>query len=175
MLYLASGASHIAPDIRADSAQFLNILLDKTGVEGIRGAGWAKAVGGMVGVLGWVDGKVRAAGMQRKTLEVLGRVLEVGLEEEEERGGRVYGLPVVGGVYDYLGLWGGGGEGGDPEDVDARRRWLAGEKKVLGAIRSGLEAARKEGGEVGRIAKRVEGTLERGLAVDIDGDDNNDA
>ncbi|KAL7273733.1 rRNA processing protein [Rhizina undulata] len=68
-------------------------------------------------------------------------------------------------VKSNVGVSGAGETMGEPEDLDARRRYLRDGpgKGALGFLRAGLEGLRKEGGEAGRIAGKVVGVLDEGL------------
>ncbi|KAH0602688.1 uncharacterized protein H6S33_008338 [Morchella sextelata] len=183
LLFVNSATTHITEEIRADSTKFLQwaIGVDPEGAFG--GGGWGASLRGIAGCLGWNGAGVKAVvpkGKEMKVvmahLEVLKYVLEKGLgsfdAEEEMEGVRgiwgdaeVYRLPDRSNTYAYLNLFGappassGGGEfaTGEPEDVDARRRYLTdGQgKNILALLSMGLASLKKDGGEVGRTAGKV--------------------
>ncbi|EWC46298.1 hypothetical protein DRE_04469 [Drechslerella stenobrocha 248] len=69
LLYVHSAMTHISADIRADSTNFLALLLDVVGEEAVRGAkGWGKTLKCWMVLMGWENGKP-GAGVRTSTIE----------------------------------------------------------------------------------------------------------
>jgi pre-rRNA-processing protein IPI1 len=183
LLHIWSAMSHIEPDIRGDSTQFLSWALGAAPGEVLGHGGWAKGLGALSGVLGFANSGPRgtkAAKLVMRHLGVLKEFLEAGIPAEDGEGkdaavamlgGLHWGAEILlnrGGVaaYRYLGLFvdGAGEEGA--EDPEGRRRWcMSAGKEVVGRLRRGLEGVMTEGGEVGRMAGRVAAVMEEALKV----------
>jgi pre-rRNA-processing protein IPI1 len=183
LLHIWSAMSHIEPDIRGDSTQFLSWALGAAPGEVLGHGGWQKGLGALSGVLGFADSGPRgtkAAKLVMSHLGVLKEFLEAGIPSAEGEG-KEGAVEVVGGLhwgaeillnrggmtaYRYLGLFEDGGAEEGAEDPEGRRRWcrMAG-KEVVGRLKGGLEGIMKEGGEVGRMAGRVAAVVEEALKV----------
>ncbi|KAK6334038.1 rRNA processing protein [Orbilia brochopaga] len=69
LLYIHSAMTHISADIRADSTNFLALLLNVVGEEAVRGAkGWGKTLKCWMVLLGWESAK-SGAGVRTSTIE----------------------------------------------------------------------------------------------------------
>jgi pre-rRNA-processing protein IPI1 len=193
LLYTRAGLTHLAADIRLSSLEIFDWLLQVAGNEVVSCAGgWVKTLKCFLGLLGWETdstGKWSApkatlgkAGSQGKLLvkqiASLGLFVRAGLVPEptisKALAGSWPGFPLVNVeqhmitqrsyVYRHLNIFSTprDDEAEMYEDREDRQRVF--NEKAEAAIVSGLEQAKKSGGEVGRAAAQLRKAVQEGMA-----------
>ncbi|KAK5663189.1 hypothetical protein OQA88_6606 [Cercophora sp. LCS_1] len=188
LMYVRGGMTHLSNDIRTESLNVMEWLLEIAGDEVVScPGGWMKTLNSFSSMLGWnpnvgaamnskgwtsasktmasAGGKKAPEAMARQ-IGVLATFLSVGFkEEEQEVDGEqaywdcLYRLPQVPNAFAYLNLFGAvrDEEGEMYPDRESRKRVF--DTKWRGAIITGMEGAKKEGGLVGRAAAGLEKAL----------------
>lgn len=192
VLYIRAGMTHLAADIRCTAVEILEWILEAAGREVVSCAGgWVKTLRCFLALLGWQADDNRAdwsgtkvtfgkAGSDGKSfvrsLTVLASFLRAGLDpgfdQTEEESPctfplwqwQCHTLPTQSHCYRQLSLFGAprDSENGTYEDRDERQRVFA--TKFQRYIAKGLDATKKEGGEVGRAAATVAKAVVEGMA-----------
>ncbi|KAL8808508.1 MAG: hypothetical protein Q9182_000059 [Xanthomendoza sp. 2 TL-2023] len=197
LLWLPVGLTHLATDIRSSTLEMLVWALGCAGDALVSCAGgWVKTLKSLVLMHGWPlefesgpwsssktsFGKLGEGKAMAKGLTTLAFFLRVGLEERKEQDVQStgWGWPLTNteqhmisrrsNCFAYLGLFKAPGGGDDEsqlyEDREDRQRVFA--WKFQKPIERGLEAAKQEGGEVGRAAASVQKAINDGMR-DFDG------
>lgn len=191
LLYIRAGMTHLAADIRSSSVDVLGWILEVSGLELVSCAGgWVKTLKCFLAMLGWPNdttagawsttkasfGKSGSEGkVLVKNLNTLALFLRAGLIPVDESQYPVLVsrfplwrvqyqlLPKRSMNYAHLNLFGAprDEEGEVYEDREARQRIF--HARFQRAIVTALEAAKKEGGEVGRAAAGVRKVLVEGM------------
>ena len=185
--YIRAGMTHLAADVRLSAVDVLSWLLDVAGNEVVTCAGgFVKTMNCFLTTLNW-NSSNPAAGQTRfgkagvegksmgKILQVLGKFLAVGIgedenSEDEEQGEQTaanwplwhmeqHMISPRSNAYGYLNLFGAPRDDDSRlmEDRDERLEVFNSKFRIL--VESGVEQARKEGGEIGRSIAGVSGTL----------------
>lgn len=191
LLYIRAGMTHLAADIRATAVEILDWLLGVSGQETVSCAGgWVKTLKCFLALLGWQDedgsgkwsggrvsfGKAGSEGKSLvKYLTVLATFLKVGLltsPEGADEGllgdfpvwhSHFHTMPKNSNCFAHLNLF------GTPRDADSEmyedreERQRVFHTRFEKSIDRGLEAAKKEGGEVGRAAALVIKAISEGM------------
>lgn len=180
LLYVRAGMTHLAADIRVTAIEILDWLLEVAGQETVSCAGgWVKTLKCFLALLGWQneDGVARwssnkvsfgRAGSEGKALvknlAVLASFVKAGLlpisETVEEDpvssfplwGAHYHTLPKRSDCYAHLNLFGPPREEENEMYEDREERQRIFHTRFQASVERGLEASRKEGGEVGRAA-----------------------
>jgi len=193
LLYIRAGMTHLAADIRASTIEILDWLLEVAGQETVScTGGWVKTLKCFLALLGWQndDGTTKwssskvsfgKAGSEGKALvqnlTVLASFLSVGLLPcsetiDEELASNFplwdthyHALPRRSNCFAHLNLFGPprDEEAEMYEDREERRRIF--HTRFQKPVERGLEASRKEGGEVGRAAAVVARAVIEGIDV----------
>ncbi|KAM7186588.1 P-loop containing nucleoside triphosphate hydrolase protein [Rhypophila sp. PSN 637] len=184
LMYIRGGMTHLSTDIRNDTLNMMEWLLEVAGDEVVScPGGWLKSLNSFSSMLGWnptVNAVTVSKGWtsaskatlgattkkgpeaQARQILVLARFLQVGFQEESPTPydpraywDNLYRLPATANPFAYLNLF------GTPRDEDSEMypdrlsRQRVFEAKWKGAILEGMEGARKEGGAVGRSASSL--------------------
>ncbi|KAH0846575.1 hypothetical protein AYO21_11869 [Fonsecaea monophora] len=185
--YLRAAMTHLSRDIRSSSLDFVSYMIKAAGPELIScPGGWHQTLECFTTVLGWrsVDAsrwsstKASFAGDSKSTariMQVLAEFLQAGLVGDEQSPSNTNPLlahfplwevetllvPERSNAYAYLNLFGPQIEDETKilDDQQDRQRDFA--QNFQGHILAGIDAARKEGGELGRAAGLLVKTLER--------------
>ena len=192
LLYIRAGMTHLAADIRSSTMDILSWALESAGNETVSCAGgWVKTLKSYLAVLGWSNeeqsaswstnkvsfGKVGNEGKAFvKNLNVLAVFLRAGLikppqPSEPPPSSRFplwhvsyHMLPSKSNCYAHLNLF------GSPRDEDSEMyedredRQRIFHKRFFKAIERGIEAVRREGGELGRAAAAISKVMSEGMA-----------
>ena len=191
LLYIRAGMTHLAADIRSSSMDVLGWVLDIAGLELVSCAGgWVKTLKCFLAMLGWPNAVTAAVWSTSKAsfgkggsegkvlvkyLNTLASFLRAGLVPVDES--QVPALvtrfplwhvqhqllPKRSSCYAHLNLFGPprDEESEVYEDREARQRIF--HVRFQRAIETALEAAKREGGEVGRAAAGVRKVLVEGM------------
>ncbi|KIW75813.1 hypothetical protein Z517_10557 [Fonsecaea pedrosoi CBS 271.37] len=185
--YLRAAMTHLSRDIRSSSLDFVSYMIKAAGPELIScPGGWHQTLECFTTILGWrsVDAsrwsstKASFAGDSKSTariMQVLAEFLQAGLVGDEQSPSNTIPLrahfplwevetllvPERSNAYAYLNLFGPQIEDETKilDDQQDRQRDFA--QNFQGHILAGIDAARKEGGELGRAAGLLVKTLER--------------
>ncbi|KAL2269500.1 hypothetical protein VTJ83DRAFT_1684 [Remersonia thermophila] len=191
LMYVRGGMAHLSQDIRSDTLNVLDWLLDAAGDEVVScPGGWLKTLNSFSSMLGWnptVGSAVNNKGwtsaprtatiatrkgpeVQSRQIQVLAKFLQIGFRPEEKvvfdekaYWDNIYRLPAVPSPFAHLNLF------GVPRDEDSEMypdrasRQRVFDAKWRAAISAGMEAAKKEGGTVGRAAAQLERALGTGM------------
>ena len=191
LLYIRAGMTHLAADVRVTAIELLDWLLEVSGQETVSCAGgWVKTLKCFLAVLGWQngDGAVKWSGSRAsfgkagsegkalvKNLTVLASFLRVGLlsavEDTEENlpttfpiwNAHDHTLPKHSNGFTHLNLFGAPRDAESEMYEDRQERQRVFHTSFQKSIDRGLEAAKKEGGEVGRAAAAVVKAVTEGL------------
>ncbi|KAK3330969.1 Rix1 complex component [Apodospora peruviana] len=189
LMYIRGGMTHLSADIRADTLNVMEWLLEVAGDEVVSCPGgwlktlnsfssmlgWNPSVGSAVVSKGWTSASKTTMGVatkkgipeaQARQIAVLAKFLEVGFRPETPTPydpGRywdnIYRLPETANPFAYLNLF------GTPRDEDSEMypdrlsRQRVFEAKWKGAIFTGMDGAKREGGAVGRSASMLDKVL----------------
>lgn len=188
LMYVRGGMTHLSNDIRAESLNLMEWLLEIAGEEVVScPGGWMKTLNSFSSMLGWnpnvgaamnskgwtsasktlaSGGGKKAPEVMARQISVLGTFLGVGFkEEEQEAGGEqaywdcLYRLPQVPNAFGYLNIFGVVRDEEGEMYPDRESRKRVFDAKWRGVIVTGMEGAKKEGGLVGRAAARLEKVL----------------
>ncbi|KAK4248871.1 Rix1 complex component [Corynascus novoguineensis] len=190
LMYIRGGMTHLSNDIRSDTLNILEWLLEVAGDETVScPGGWMKTLNSFSSMLGWNPnvgsalnskgwtsssratlGTKRGPEAQARQIHVLAKFLQAGFKPEAPTPynpmaywGNIYRLPGTPSPFAYLNLF------GTPRDEDnemypdriSRQRIFDAKWRV--AITRGMESAKKEGGTVGRAAATLDKALAAGL------------
>ncbi|KAL8683493.1 MAG: hypothetical protein Q9186_000533 [Xanthomendoza sp. 1 TL-2023] len=196
LLWLPVGLTHLAADIRSSTLDMLVWALECAGDALVSSAGgWVKTLKSLVVMHGWpmesrmgpwsssktAFGRLGEGKAMAKGLATMASFLRAGLAErmEEDVQPTGWGWPLTNtgqhmisrrsNCFAYLDLFkapGGDDESQIYEDREDRQRVFA--RKFQKPIERGLEAAKQEGGEIGRAAASVQKAINEGMR-DFDG------
>ncbi|OCT55002.1 Pre-rRNA-processing protein ipi1 [Cladophialophora carrionii] len=179
--YVRAGMTHLSRDVRATAIDFLSFLIRIAGTELVScPGGWHQTLECFTTVLGWrsASSKASFAGDVRSTariLNVLSDFLQAGLLTDKLSSSEPNSLvtafplwrvetllvPTKSSAYAHLNLFGPQAED-DSQILDEQEDRLQNfTRHFRDPVLAGIEAARKEGGELGRAAGLVVKTLER--------------
>jgi len=188
---MRAGMTHLSRDIRASSTEFLSFLIMAAGSELVSSAGgWYQTLECFITVLGWksVDAsrwssnKASFGGDVKSTariMHVLSEFLQVGLlfEDASTSGPRLQALnfplwhtdslllPTKSNAYAHLNLFGTPKDEGNSMLDDREDRLQVFVKHFQAFILAGIDAAKREGGELGRASGLLAKTLALALSV----------
>lgn len=192
LMYVRGGMAHLSSDVRSDTLNVMDWLLDAAGDEVVScPGGWLKTLNSFSSMLGWNPRAVSAMSnkgwtsapkstttlavkkgpeIQARQIQVLAKFLQIGFKPEElvafdqqAYWDNIYRIPGVPNPFAHLNLF------GVPRDEDSEMypdrasRQRVFDAKWRAAIVAGMEAARKEGGTVGRAAAQLDRALGAGL------------
>ena len=193
LLYIRGGMTHLSNDVRTDTLNVLDWLLEVAGDEVVScPGGWLKTLNSFSSMLGWNPnvssamttkgwtsapkatlGMKKGPESQAKQIQVLAKFLQTGFRPEEPLPYKpraywdnIYRLPTTPNPFAYLNLF------GLPRDEDSEMypdrmsRLRVFDMKWRAAITSGMETAKKEGGTVGRAAAILDKALKASLESD---------
>ena len=190
--YVRAGMTHLSPEIRSSSIDVLELLLAVAGQELVSSAGgWLKFLKAFLVIFGWSeDSKTLSSWSVNKPTTIklgsdnkgfvkslygLSSFLRVGLLEPTTSGQpEINVFPLVpyhihllhtkrSNAFGYLNLF------GPPKDVDSQiyedheERQRVFHTRFRSVVERGLEAAKREGGEVGRAAASVRKIVHEGM------------
>ncbi|KAK4124995.1 hypothetical protein N657DRAFT_643786 [Parathielavia appendiculata] len=191
LMYIRGGMTHLSNDIRNDTLNILEWLLEVAGDEVVScPGGWLKTLNSFSSMLGWNPsvgsatsskgwtlapkatlGSKKGPEAQARQIQVLAKFLQTGFRAEAPLPhnpmaywDNIYRLPETPNPFAYLNLF------GTPRDEDSEMypdrisRQRIFDAKWRPAISAGMESAKKEGGTVGRAAA----TLDRALSVGLE-------
>jgi pre-rRNA-processing protein IPI1 len=185
-MYIRAGMTHLSAEIRSDTLDVLDWLLDIAGEDTVScPGGWMKTLNSFSAMMGWNPsiesatgsvgwtsaskatlGATKGGQAQAKQIQALTRFLQAGFKPEtavsyDPRAywESIYCLPKKSDPFSYLNLF---GPTRDEEseiypDRESRQRIFS--KRWHGAISKGVEEARKQGGNVGRTASALDQVL----------------
>ena len=183
--YVRAGMTHISPDIRSSSIDVLEWLTAAAGHELVTSpGGWVKPLRAFVLIFGWSEEIKTASGWSTtnktlttelgkntkglvKSLHGLASFLRAGLFEPESAEQptmentfpivpyQCHLLPKRSNGFGYLNLFGPPRDADSKEYMDCEERQQVFHTKFRKTIENGLEAAKREGGEIGRAAATV--------------------
>lgn len=190
LMYIRGGMTHLSNDIRSDTLNILEWLLEVAGDETVScPGGWLKTLNSFSSMLGWNPnvgsalnskgwtsssratlGTKRGPEAQARQIQILAKFLQAGFKPEAPTPynpmaywDNIYRLPGTPSPFAYLNLF------GTPRDEDnemypdriSRQRIFDTKWRV--AITRGMESAKREGGTVGRAAATLDKALAAGL------------
>ncbi|KAL8711781.1 MAG: hypothetical protein Q9225_007073 [Loekoesia sp. 1 TL-2023] len=185
LLYIRAGITHLAADIRSSTMDMLMWALECCGNALVScPGGWVKTLKSLMAMQGWPVESSSAAWSSGKTsfgkpgsegktmvrsLNIMASLVRAGLEDSthgEKLEAPVHGFPLTdvglhlvskrSNCFSHLDLFGPPRDEETQiyEDREARQRVF--QKRFRGSIERGVEAAKQEGGEVGRAATSVQ-------------------
>ena len=190
LMYVRAGMTHLSNDIRGDTLNALEWLLDVAGEETVSSpGGWLKTLNSFSSMLGWNPsvgsaltnkgwtsaskatlGTKKGPEAQVRQIQVLAKFLQTGFRPEAPvpyspmaYWDNIYRLPTTPNPFAYLNLF------GTPRDEDSEMypdrisRQRVFDAKWRPAISAGMTEAKKEGGTVGRAAATLDKALISGL------------
>jgi pre-rRNA-processing protein IPI1 len=190
LMYIRGGMAHLSSDIRTDTLNVLEWLLEVAGDETVSCPGgwlktlnsfssmlgWNPSVGSAVSNQGWTSASKATLGTRRgpeaqaRQILVLAKFLQTGFRPEAPirynpmaYWDNIYRLPEMPNPFAYLNLF------GTPRDEDSEMypdrisRQRIFDVKWRAAISGGMDGAKKEGGIVGRAAATLNKALAAGL------------
>jgi len=190
LMYIRAGMTHLSVDIRSDTLNVLDWLLDVAGDETVScPGGWMKTLNSFSAMLGWNPTIGSAAGSkgwttaskatlgaakgghaQSRQIQALAKFLQVGFKPEaptpyKAQGywDNIYRLPRRSNPFSYLNLFGPARDEEGEMYPDRESRQTIFHKRWSSAIAKGMEEAKREGGAVGRAAASLDQVLKDGL------------
>lgn len=191
LLYTRAGMTHLAAEIRTDALAVLEWLLEVAQEDVVTcPGGWAKTLKSFMSMMGWAtsSGSTKWTSASKasfgkagkafpRQLLVLSQFLKAGLVESETEGlipvsGALFPLwdvekhmiPTRSSAFAHLNLFGSSRDEEGEMYIDREDRQRVFEKRFQAAVLSGVENARKEGGEAGRAAAVLTKVLRDGMA-----------
>ncbi|KAE8441706.1 rRNA processing protein [Mollisiaceae sp. DMI_Dod_QoI] len=191
LLYIRAGMTHLAAEIRADALATLEWLLEVAEDDVVTcPGGWVKTLKSFMSMMGWAASstttKWTAASKASfgksgksfpKQLLVLAQFLKAGLvEAQDEMGAKSVGatwptgnfqnfmIPTRSNAFAHLNLFGSSRDEEGEMYIDREGRQRVFQKNFLAAVNTGVENAKKEGGEAGRAAAVLAKVLKEGMA-----------
>ncbi len=189
LMYIRGGMTHLSSEIRADTLNVLEWLLEVAGEEAVScPGGWLKTIGSFSSMLGWnqtMDTN-RSKGwttasksdllakkgplVQARQIQVLAQFLKAGFKpatpvpyDPRAYWDAIYRLPTMPNPFAYLNLFGSPRDEDNEMYLDRQSRQIIFDKKWRAAIAKGMDSAKKEGGAVGRAAAALDQALKDGL------------
>ncbi|KAK4674355.1 rRNA processing protein [Podospora pseudopauciseta] len=190
LMYIRGGMTHLSPDIRTDTLDVLDWLLDVAGDEVVScSGGWLKTINSFSSMLGWNPsvgsamtskgwttaskatlGTKKGPEAQARQIQALARFLEVGFKPEAPipvqsaaYWDNIYRLPTTPNPFAYLNLFGIPRDEENEMYLDRGSRQRVFDARWRATIATGMEGARKEGGTVGRAAAALGRALNGGF------------
>lgn len=196
LMYIRGGMTHLSNDIRSDTLNALEWLLEVAGDETVScPGGWLKTLNSFSSMLGWNPsvgsamsskgwtsaskatlGTKKGPEAQARQIQVLAKFLQTGFSPEAQvpyspraYWDNLYRLPATPNPFAYLNLF------GTPRDEESEMypdrisRQRIFDTKWRAAISAGMDGAKKEGGTVGRAAATLDRALKSGLVCDVSG------
>jgi pre-rRNA-processing protein IPI1 len=190
LMYIRGGMTHLSNDIRSDTLNIMEWLLEVAGDETVScPGGWLKTLNSFSSMLGWNPnvgsalsnkgwtsaskatlGTKKGPEAQARQIQVLAKFLQTGFRPEAPipynpmaYWDNIYRLPATPNPFAYLNLF------GTPRDEDSEMyadrisRQRIFDVKWRPAIAAGMEGAKKEGGIIGRAAATLDRALGAGL------------
>lgn len=191
LMYVRAGMTHLSVDIRNDTLNVMEWLLDIAGDDTVScPGGWMKTLNSFSAMLGWNPSISTATGSkgwttaskatlgatkgggqsQARQIQVLARFLQAGFKPDtlivydpQAYWDNIYRLPKRPNPFAYLNLFGPARdeEGEMYPDRESRQRVFY--AKWNKAICKGMDEAKKEGGSVGRAAAILDQVLRDGM------------
>lgn len=182
--------THLSVDIRSDTLNVMDWLLDVAGDEAVScPGGWMKTLNSFSAMLGWNPsissatgskgwtsaskatlGAAKGGQAQARQIQMLAKFLDVGFKTEDSIPSKpqaywdnIYRLPRRPNPFSYLNLFGAARDEEGEMYPDRESRQTIFHKKWSKAIVKGTEEAKKEGGAVGRAAATLDHVLKDGL------------
>lgn len=185
--YMRAGMTHLSREIRISAIDFLSYLIEAAGAELVSSAGgWYQTLECFTTVLGWKStdsskwsaNKATFAGDVKSTtriMQVLGEFLQAGFATTNTSASgsnalaldfplwqtATFSIPATSNAYAYLNLF------GKPQDDekqmldDREDRLRVYVSHFQGLLLAGIDAAKKEGGELGRASGLLVKALDR--------------
>ncbi|KAK0717100.1 Rix1 complex component [Lasiosphaeria miniovina] len=190
LMYIRGGMTHLSADIRSDTLNAMEWLLDVAGDEVVSCPGgwlktlnsfssmlgWNPSVGSAMNSQGWTSGSKSTLGTkkgpeaQARQIQVLARFLQAGFQPEtvapynpKAYWDNIYRLPATANPFAYLNLFGAPRDEDNEMYPDRISRQRVFDAKWRSSIVGGMEGAKKEGGTVGRAAALLDKALRGGL------------
>ncbi|KIX10404.1 uncharacterized protein Z518_01486 [Rhinocladiella mackenziei CBS 650.93] len=185
--YMRAGMTHLSRDIRVSAIDFLSFLVKIAGSELVScPGGWRQTLECFTTVLGWRSADASTWSSSRasfggdikstaRIMQVLSEFLQVGLSNDQAS---LFGkdtlamdfplwqtdallMPTKSNAYAYLNFF--GSQIDDENQIldDREERFRVFEKSFQPVVMAGINAARKEGGELGRASSFLIKTLKR--------------
>ncbi|KAK4187317.1 DEAD/DEAH box RNA helicase [Podospora australis] len=194
LMYIRGGMTHLSTDIRSDTLNVLDWLLEVAGEEAVSCPGgwlktlnsfssmlgWNPSVGSAMTSKGWTNAPKATLGTEKgpesraRQLESLARFLQAGFRAEapvepnpSEYWDNIYRLPSTPNPFAYLNLFGVPRDEDNEMYQDRSSRQRVFDAKWRPAITSGMDGSRKEGGTVGRAAAALGRALSTGLDIEV--------
>lgn len=190
--YVRAAMTHLSQDIRKTALDILQYLLENAGKDLVSCAGgWTKTLECCVTLLSWKNLSPTETWTASKTsfrtdtkfiariMQIADQLLVAGLLENDKKDPQIdsidclpllhlqhHTIPTKSNPYTYLGLF------GRPPDDDSRvlddrgERWLLFKQKYETVLLHGIDGARKEGGDIGRVAGQLSKTIEAATAIE---------
>ncbi|KAK0615762.1 Rix1 complex component [Bombardia bombarda] len=194
LMYIRGGMTHLSNDVRNDTLNVMEWLLDVAGDETVScPGGWLKTLNSFSSMLGWNPSVTSAISNQGWTatsaskttlgtrkgpesharqIQLLAKFIQIGFQREtpatyDPRAywDNIYRLPATANPFAYLNLF------GTPRDEDSEMypnrmsRMRVFDAKWRSAIVTGMDGAKKEGGLVGRAAASLDRALKGEVKV----------
>lgn len=192
LMYIRGGMTHLSADIRSDTLNVLDWLLEVAGDETVScPGGWLKTLNSFSSMLGWNPsvgsamsskgwtsaskatlGTKKGPEAQARQIQLLAKFLQTGFRPEAPipytpaaYWDNIYRFPQAPSPFAYLNLF------GTPRDEDGEMypdrisRLRVFDAKWRAAISAGVEGAKKEGGTVGRAAAALDRILTSAVQV----------
>ncbi|KUJ23433.1 uncharacterized protein LY89DRAFT_680188 [Mollisia scopiformis] len=191
LLYIRAGMTHLAAEIRSDALAVLEWLLEVADDDVVAcPGGWVKTLKSFMSMMGWAvsntTSKWTAASKASfgksgksfpKQLLVLAQFLKAGLVEVQDdfsvkavrtswpmANSQNFMIPTSSNAFAHLNLFGSSRDEEGEMYIDREDRQRVFEKNFLAAVNTGVEIAKKEGGEAGRAATVLAKVLKEGMA-----------
>lgn len=191
--YVRAAMTHLSQDIRKTALDILQNLLERAGKDLVACAGgWTKTLECCITLLNWRNLSPAETWTASKTsfrtdtkfitriMQVMDQLLSVGLLEDDDDTQNVgesviyfplwhlqhHMIPKKSNPYSYLGLF-----GRPPDDdssiLDNREdRWILFKEKYKTMFLQGIDGARKEGGDIGRVAGQLSKTIDLATGIE---------
>lgn len=190
LMYIRAGMTHLSVDIRSDTLNVMDWLLDVAGDETVScPGGWMKTLNSFSAMLGWNPsissatgskgwtsaskatlGAVKGGQAQARQIQGLVKFLRIGFKPEDPTPYKpqaywdnIYRLPRRPNPFSYLNLFGPARDEEGEMYPDRESRQIIFHRRWSDAIAKGMEEAKKEGGAVGRAAASLDQVLKNGL------------
>ena len=198
LMYIRGGMTHLSSEIRSDTLNVLEWLLEVAGEAAVScPGGWLKTLGSFSSMLGWNQatgltttskGWTTASKsdllakkgplVQARQVQVLAQFLKVGFKpatpipyDTRAYWDNLYRLPRMPNPFAYLNLFGSPRDEDNEMYLDRQSRQIVFDKKWRAVISKGMETAKKEGGAVGRSAALLDQALKEGLDDQVQADE----
>ncbi|KAH8882736.1 hypothetical protein GQ53DRAFT_446706 [Thozetella sp. PMI_491] len=193
LLYVRGGMTHLSAEIRADTLNVLEWLLEVAGDEAVScPGGWLKTLSSFSSMLGWNANMGAASAnkgwtsasksdllvkkgplVQARQILVLAQFIKAGFRpatpvayDSRAYWDNLYRPPRTPNSFAYLNLFGSPRDEDSEMYLDRESRQIIFDKKWRVTIAKGMDTAKKEGGAVGRSAAALDQALKAGLDGD---------